>query len=192
MPRPARLGLLALIAVLALAPAAAGAAKTKKIKLAPRGATTLALDEGAAAALQSLGIAVAPLKPARAGDAGIAFPITAGKLDAKTYAGEIKHSGGLSLTRGSTRVDLRNFVINVDKAPDLTARVGDARVSILDLDLSDAAITAKGRKLTIAGVKATLTDDAAGALNAAFSTDAFQEGLEIGTATVSGRAAKRR
>ena len=41
-------------------------------------------------------------------------------------------------------------------------------------------------------MKATLTDDAAGALNAAFETDAFPEGLEIGTATVSGRAAKRR
>ncbi len=190
MPRFAHLGLLALIAVLALAPGAA--AKKKTVKLAPTGATTLALDDGAAAALQSLGIAVAPLKPARAGAAGIAFPITAGKLDAKTYAGKIKHSGGLSLTRGSTRVDLRNFIINVDKAPDLSARVGDARVSILDLDLSDAKITAKGRKLTIAGVKATLTHDAAGALNAAFGTDAFQKGLEIGTATVSGRAAKRR
>ena len=99
MPRSARLGLLALIAVLSLAPAA-GAAKAKKVKLAPTGATTLALDSGAAAALQSLGIAVAPLKPARAGDAGIAFPITAGKLDAKTYAGKIKHSGGLALRLG--------------------------------------------------------------------------------------------
>jgi hypothetical protein len=185
-----RLGPVVLVAMLALAPAAS-AAKKKTVKLAPKGATTLVLDEGAGAALQSLGIAVAPLKPARAGDAGIAFPITAGKLNAKTYAGQIKHSGGLSFTKGSTRVDLRNFVINVDSAPDLTALVGGSRVSILDLDLSDAKITAKGRTLTIAGVKATLTDDAAGALNAAFGTDAFKEGLAIGTATVSGRAAKR-
>ena len=185
-----RLAPVALVAVLALAPAA-GAAKKKTVKLAPKGATTLALSEGAARALQSLGIAAAPLKPARAGDAGIAFPITAGKLDAKTYAGQIKHVGGLSLTRGSTRVDLRNFIINVDSAPDLTARVGSSRVSILDLDLSDAKISKSGRKLTIAGVKATLTKTAADALNAAFGTDAFAEGLELGTATVSGRAAKR-
>jgi hypothetical protein len=187
-----RLAPVALVAALAVAPSAASAAKKKTVKLAPKGATALVLDEGAGAALESLGIAVAPLKPARAGDDGIAFPITAGKLNAKTYAGQIKHSGGLSFTRGSTRVDLRNFTINVDDAPDLTARVGNARVSILDLDLSDAKITAKGRTLTIAGVKATLTDDAAGALNGAFGTDAFKEGLEIGTATVSGRAAKRR
>jgi hypothetical protein len=186
-----RLGLVALVALLALAPAAS-AGKKKTVKLAPKGATTLALSDGAASALQSLGIAAAPLKPARAGDDGLRFPITAGKLDAKTYAGKIKHVGGISLTRGATRVDLRNFIINVDAAPDLTARVGDSRVSILDLDLSDAKITKSGRRLTIAGVKATLTKTAADALNAAFETDAFAKGLEIGTATVSGRAAKRR
>ena len=187
----ARLGLAALVALLALAPAAS-AGKKKTVKLAPKGATTLALGDGAASALQSLGIAAAPLKPARAGDAGLRFPITAGKLDAKTYAGQIKHVGGISLTRGDTRVDLRNFIIDVDDAPDLTARVGSSRVSILDLDLSDAEISKSGRRLTIAGVKATLTKTAADALNAAFETDAFAEGLEIGTATVSGRAAKRR
>ena len=186
-----RLGLAALFATLVLAPAAS-AGKKKTVKLAPKGATTLALGEGAAAALQSLGIAAAPLKPARAGEDGLRFPITAGKLNAKTYAGQIKHVGGISLTRGETRVDLRNFVINVDAAPDLTARVGSSRVSILDLDLSDAEISKSGRRLTIAGVKATLTKTAADALNAAFGTDAFAEGLEIGTATVSGRAAKRR
>ena len=65
-------------------------------------------------------------------------------------------------------------------------------MSILDLDLSDAEISKSGRRLTIAGVKATLTKTAADALNAAFGTQAFTEGLEIGTATVSGRAAKRR
>lgn len=186
-----RLGLVALVALLALAPAAS-AAKKKSVKLAPKGATTLALSDGAASALQSLGIAAAPLKPARAGEDGLRFPITAGKLDAKTYAGQIKHAGGISLTRGDTVVPLRNFVINVDSAPDLTALVGSSRVSILDLDLSDAEITKSGRKLTIAGVKATLTKTAADALNAAFETNAFAEGLEIGTATVSGRAAKRR
>ena len=143
-----RLGLATLVLVLALAPAAS-AAKKKTVKLAPKGATTLALSDGAASALQSLGIAAAPLKPARAGEAGLRFPITAGKLNAKTYAGQIKHTGGISLTRGDTRVELRNFIINVDKAPDLTARIGSSRVSILDLDLSDAKITKSGRKLTV-------------------------------------------
>jgi hypothetical protein len=183
--------LAAVLAAVALIVAPIAEAKHKPVKLAPKGATTLALSDGAAGALSSLGITLAPLKPARAGEDGVAFPITAGKLDRKTYAGRIKHAGGLSLTRGSTVVKLRNFWINVDGAPDLTARVGSSRVSILDLDLSGAKISRSGRKLTIAGVRATLTAAAAGALNDAFETDAFKEGLEIGTATVSGRAAKR-
>ena len=188
-----RLGPLVLVTALALAPAAsAGHGKTKTLKLAPTGATTLALSDGAASALPSLGISAAPLKPARAGDDGLRFPITAGKLNAKTYAGQVKHVGGISFTRDDTRVDLRNFIVNVDAAPDLTARVGNRRVSILDLDLSAAEISKSGRRLTIAGVKATLTKTAADALNGAFGTDAFTEGLEIGTATISGRATKRR
>jgi hypothetical protein len=186
-----RVALATLVAVLAIAPAAS-AGKKKTVKLAPNGATTLALSAGAASALQSLGITAAPLKPAKAGADGLRFPITAGKLNSKTYAGQIKHVGGISLTRGDTRVELRNFIINVDSAPDLTARVGSSRVSILDLDLSKAKITKSGRRLTIAGVKATLTQGAADALNAAFGTDAFKAGLELGTATVDGRAAKRR
>ncbi len=79
----------------------------------------------------------------------------------------------------------------MDGSPDLTARVGGDRVSILNLDLSGALISRSGRTLRIANVKATLTGAAAGALNAAFGTDAFEGGLEIGTATVRGQAAKR-
>ena len=58
------------------------------------GGTTLALDPGAASALQSLGIAAAPLSPASAGDDGLAFPITGGRVDAASLAGRIRHSGG--------------------------------------------------------------------------------------------------
>jgi hypothetical protein len=186
-----RAAALATAAAFALAPAAVAEKRAKPVKLA-KGSTTLAIGQGAATALESLGIAVAPLKPARAGDAGVAFPITSGKLDATSYAGRIRHAGGLSLTRGSTRVDLRNFTIQVDAAPDLTARVGGSRVSILALDLSGAKVSREGRKLRIGGVRATLTREAADALNAAFATDAFAEGLEIGTATVAGKVAKRK
>ena len=63
------------------------------------GATTVTLDPGAAAALQSLGIAAAPI-----GSDSLAFPITGGKLDAKTFAGTIAHSGGIALTKGATTV----------------------------------------------------------------------------------------
>ena len=53
------------------------------------GATSLALDPGTAQALTSLGIAAAPAAPATANpDGSLAFPITGGKVDAKTLAGQ--------------------------------------------------------------------------------------------------------
>jgi hypothetical protein len=152
------------------------------------GATTLALDQGAAQALQSLNIQAAPIDPAGAGGDGLSFPITGGKANAETFTGSIRHSGGIRLSRGGTVVDLTAFTIRVDSSPDLTARVGDGRVSILNLDLSQLEASVRGRRIELSGVRATLTAAAAQALNQAFSTDAFKEGLLIGTATVTARA----
>jgi hypothetical protein len=152
------------------------------------GVTTLALDQGAAQALQSLNIQAAPIDPATAGGSGVSFPITGGKANAETFAGSIRHSGGIRLSRGDTVVDLTAFTIRVDSSPDLTARVGDGRVSILNLDLSQLEASVRGRRVELSGVRATLTAGAAQALNQAFSTDAFKEGLLLGTARVAARA----
>lgn len=152
------------------------------------GATTLALDSGAAAALASLGVEAAPIVPATAASGGLSFPITGGKLDAKSFAGAARHSGGLRLSKGSTAVELTSFTINVDSDPDLTALVGGQRVSILNLDLAQLDAQVRGRRITLAGVRATLTAAAAQALNEAFSTNAFKEGLLVGTATVGARS----
>jgi hypothetical protein len=153
-----------------------------------RGATTLVVDPGAAQALQSQGISAAPIDPATAGQSGLAFPITGGKADAGSFAGRIRHSGGIRLSKGSTVVELTSFAINVDSAPDLTALVGGERVSILSLDLSQLDTQVKGRRINLSGIRATLTAAAAQALNQAFATDAFEEGLVLGTASVSARA----
>lgn len=149
------------------------------------GSTALALDSGAAGALGSLGISAEPIGPATAGDGGLSFPITSGNSNLETLAGTIRHSGGIALVRGATRVELTRFSIQVDDAPDLTALVGGQRVSILALDVSGLTRAADGRTVTLGGVKANLTAAAAGALNQAFGTDAFKEGLVLGTATVT-------
>lgn len=156
--------------------------------LAATGATTLALDPGAASALSSLGISAAPIGPATSGSAGIAFPITGGSVNAKTLAGTVDHSGGLRLSDGGTTVDLRSFTIRIDDAPDLTADVGGSRVSILRLDLSQAQAAVKGKSVRVSGVRALLSADAAAALNAAFGTSAFTAGLLLGTASVDATA----
>ncbi len=169
----------------------AGSASSRYPRASPcsaEGDTTLALDEGAADALESLGIAPAPIAPATAGVDGIAFPITGGRVDTESLAGVIRHSGGISLTKDDTVVELKRFDINIDDKPDLTAKVGGDRVSILKLDLSGATIHVVDRSVTVSGVEARLTKAAADALNGAFETTAFTPGLLLGTATVSAEA----
>ena len=148
MTRPVRTAVLALcVLLLAASPAAAKHKHGKTLKLS-RGATTLTLDKGATDALTALGIAAAPLAPATADGADLAFPITTGRVDKKTLAGTIRHSGGLALSRDATRVELRNFVIDTKQAV-LTARAGDTRLAILDLDLSKVKVTKHGKRTTV-------------------------------------------
>lgn len=149
------------------------------------GATSLALDSGAASALASQGITPGLIAPATAStDGSLAFPITRGRVDAETLAGLVRHSGGLSLSKGSTRVELTRFDIVIDGSPQLTALVGGSRVPILNLDVSGLTRGVDGLDVTLGNVRATLTAEAAGALNQAFATTAFSEGLLIGVATV--------
>jgi hypothetical protein len=174
-----------LLAVVALAAAPAGA-KTRTLKI-KGGTTTLVPSQGALDALTALGITPSAIAPGTLGSGGFAFPVTRSRISAKDYSGTIRHAGGIRLTKGATVVELTRFWINVDAEPDLTARLGGDRVSILDLDLSGATITRSKKVLTVAGVKATLTAGAAQALNGAFGSSAFTEGLELGTATVKAR-----
>jgi hypothetical protein len=146
------------------------------------GKTKLSVDAGTAAALGSLGVAVEPIRPAYTRRGSFKFPITGGEVDPKTLAGQIGHSGGLAFEKGSTRVALTDFVINIDADPDLTAMVGGSRVSILSLDLSNLERRDRHGKVYLSGIEASLTAGAAAALNAAFSTTAFEAGLLIGTA----------
>jgi hypothetical protein len=152
-------------------------ARPKTVELTG-GATTLALDQGAASALQSLGITAAPI-----GSSSLSFPITGGNVNAKTFAGTIAHSGGISLTKGSTTVALTDFEIGIDDTPELTALVGGNRVGILTVDLSALKASVDAGKVTLSGAALKLTGAAAGALNQAFGTTAFTEGLLLGTAT---------
>ncbi|MBY0397337.1 MAG: hypothetical protein K2X91_12855 [Thermoleophilia bacterium] len=171
--------------------APAPAAVKAKTAILYGGATTVALDTGAAGALESLGISVAPAKPAFAGKEGVSFPITVGRLNAETLAGKIRHSGGLVFTKGDTSVYLTRFVINIDEDPDLTGKVGVGqrggdRASLFTLDLSDLKVSAAKGRGELSGVTLKLTQGAADALNAVFGEgqEPFSEGLVIGTATV--------
>jgi hypothetical protein len=177
-----RIALLSALAMLAIATAPAAASGGQHSRY---GETTLKLDPAAISALTGLGVAPSPIAPARALAADtLAFPIT-NSVKGALRSGAIRHSGGIALTAGSTRVELRDFVIDPLRGQ-LTAQVGTARVPILSLDFSRARLALGWGSLRLGPVGGSLTAVAAGALDGAFGLPAgtVPAGLKLGDATV--------
>jgi hypothetical protein len=151
------------------------------------GATTLTLDAAVGKALASSNISVAPIEPATAGEAGISFPITDGRLDPATGAGRLEHSGGLKISRHGRSVSLTDFGVRIDRYPTLTAKVGGTRIPIIELDVSGAQVTSSAVGVQVTGVKAKLKRAAAIALNQALGTRQFYYGLVLGDVSIDAR-----
>ncbi len=191
-------------ASMALTLAAASAAIAAPTGQVRGGNTSVLLDKGFTSALQTLGVAVAPEQSARVkGRAGrvAVFPIPAGALDLESLAGEVSHSGGLSLQAGGTTVSLLTFTIDTtslafdNDAPDqpvLTGLVvvnGDVlgRLPLFDLALNQLPKVTQAGRVVIRDVDVTLTAGAAEALNGVFGINDLVEGLIVGKAAVRTR-----
>lgn len=184
--------LLALVAMsLALATPASAAPSHhdhgKRVHL-DGGSTTLTVDKGTLGVLVKNKVAVTPIAGASAKGRSFTFPITGGRVDAKTVAGTIEHSGGLQFAAGGKKLRVQDFVIDTRKGV-LTARVSGTktRVPLLKLNLAGADIDRSSGKVVVADVRATLTAEAAAALNKTFGVSLFKRGLKIGVAKVTAR-----
>jgi hypothetical protein len=184
----ATLAVVVLTTTLAVAAAALGGDRGKaEIE---GGATLLTVDGSTLEALTGAGIGVEPLGAAQVsqsagGDVTFAFPITEGWLKASGPSARIEHRGGLSFSDGRTTVSVRAFVIDTSKGV-LTARVVGAgvRIPLLQLGLANVQAFVFDDSAILRGVEASFTSTAANALNDAFGTDLFAQGLTVGTADV--------
>jgi hypothetical protein len=131
------------------------------------------------ALVASAGITPAPVEGAKAfpyrGTLAAQFPITGYRL-----AGlQIRHSGGLSLSAGTASIVLKNFNIDLARhrvSGEVSGTIGDVgRVDLFKIRYSDRG--------DLGLVRLTLTDTAAGALNATFGVSAFAEDATFGYAT---------
>ena len=164
--------------------------------------TQVTVDEAFLEAVTGLG-----LTPGVVGEAGFdpetgtfTFPITGGDLTVyeegqvePAVQGGIEHDGsGLSLTDGTTTVELTDFVVDPGEgvltgtvSADGEEAASDAPLFSIDdstmqpLQVDEAAGTA-----TLSGATLVLTQEAADLLNETFGTDALAEGVTVGTATV--------
>ena len=178
------LGALALASPAAAAPAAHHGPSAVKVE---GGSTSLTVDAGTVTVLTQNKIAVTAISPAGGKAPKFSFPIVAGKInDPKTAVGSIKHRGGLQFQVGTTKLRLKDFIIDTTNGV-LTARIPTTttRIPLLKLDASNAKISTSDGKYVVSNVRATLTAEAAAALNKTFNVTLFKAGLPIGTAKVS-------
>lgn len=165
---------------------------TQQVELI-HGATSVELSSGFIGALTSLNIAPGKIFPARIRNGIATFPITDGTLDRQSLRGEIVHNGGLTLTRGATKVKLKSFIIDTTGTgivlTGLVSANGSvvARIPLFDLTLpTNSSLFLDIERVDLDGVSVTLRQEAATALNAVFETNAFVAGFSIGTARVRG------
>lgn len=179
-----------LVAVLAFACTAVA----QDTKVLESGETTVALSGDFLHALQSLGVTPGVISPTQLNKTTVNFPINGGAIDVKTAAGNIGHTGGLTLSAGGTVVSIQNFTIDTTaKTPVITglvvangALVG--RINLFDLalpgNLKLPLLQYRSVLIDLSEVGVTLDGAAASALNQVFKTDGFAAGLGIGTARV--------
>jgi hypothetical protein len=153
--------------------------------------TSVKLDAGTAAALTSLGVAIAPSGSATfdGPTSTITFPITSGYAEIHSnlgfkpgyIAGSISHSGsGFTLTAGATKVELSDFVVDPGNSLLYGSVGGSPKVPLLALDGTNVKVSMDQGNVVLDGTVAKLTDTAAGALNKAFNVTALKAGTALG------------
>lgn len=153
--------------------------------------TSVTIDAGTAAALKSLGVALAPTGSAtfEASTSTITFPITSGYAEIHSdlsvkpgyIQGSIAHEGsGFTLTAGSTTVKLSDFIVDPGNSMLYGTVGGMPKVPLLSLDGADVKVSMEGANVVLQGTVAKLTETAAGALNKAFNVTALKAGLPLG------------
>jgi hypothetical protein len=191
--------------VLASALAFGGTAVAEPSVQMVSGNTSVRLSTDLLDALTSLGVEPGVVLPGGlyASGSGVRarFPIPTGEVDVAGPKLEVIHSGGLTLTAGSTRVALTSFIIeNINESGDLiltgVVKANDtivARIPLFDITLTQAPELTPGTggaadRLAVQQAEVTLTEVAADTLNSAFGLDGvFTAGFPIGTAYISAR-----
>jgi len=161
--------------------------------------TQVTLDSGFTTALTTLKLTPGTTGTATLDNGVLSFPITGGHV---TYykpgtvspfvQGDIQHQGsGISLTAGSTKVELTNFDID----PGASKLYGDVSVNgsqaashayLFYLDGTTLkALQTVGNTAILEGTKVEISPDAAGLLNKTFNTDAVKADLLVGIAKIT-------
>lgn len=169
------------------------------------GNTAVALDKGFTDALTSLGLTPGVVGTATLTDGSVHFPITGGSVVYWSPSGKyrpyvqgiIEHDGsGLSLTAGSTVVELTNFTVNPGNSKlygdvSVNGKVAATQAYLFSLHGGTLkALQVDGNNAILTGTTVHVSGTAAGLLDQVFKTTAVKGGLLVGVATITAQIAK--
>ncbi|WP_109487926.1 hypothetical protein [Occallatibacter savannae] len=188
-----RLFLAAPVAALAML-VSAHIASAQNTETVEAGHTIVTFSSDFISALGALDVAPGTVTPTRWHDGVVSFPINSGALDLDTAAGQLLHSGGLTLSSNAdqTKVTLQSFILTTTGTPVITALVSVnerliGRMPLFRLTLPAGLtlpLAPSSGRIILNGVGLSLESGAATTLNSVFHVSAFQGGLPIGTAKV--------
>jgi hypothetical protein len=146
--------------------------------------TSVALNPATSQLLKENQIVVTAVAPATYRTT-LLFPVSGGQIAVATVAGAIDHTGGVKLSHAGKSVQVTSFIIDTS-TKQVTALVGGQRLPIFALDTSsEKRQTGTGATIVESGLKFTVTEQAATALNSALGASAFKAGQVFGTATLT-------
>jgi len=147
------------------------------------GTTTLRLDENLRTVLDTAGVEIDPVGGARTRDGDLVFPIRQGELDIDTPSGRLAHQGGLRFSAAGRSLEATD--LRVDAAREvLTAKIAGRRVPLLGLNLGTPKVPQTGDVIVLPAGAATLSGEAASALNKRLGIDVFGDDLALGEVVV--------
>jgi hypothetical protein len=144
--------------------------------------TTLTLDGYSTGALETAGVTVEAVRPARLERQRLVMPITGGTITDGTLAGEIDHGGGIAFVAGNRRVAYDD--LKIDTAVGQVFAGPGGKTPLFDLDTRALNRSDDAGVIVIDGVVAQLASGAAAELNAKLEVAAFRPRLVIGKLTV--------
>jgi hypothetical protein len=158
-----------------LVPAGAGAAT-------PAGSGTSVLTLRTEA-LGVLGITTSAVAPAKAKGSKVTFPVTTASVG---KAATLGHGGGLRLRAGTRSVTLSAPQVRLAKDSRLTAKIGEATVTVLTVDGAKRKLNPTTGTVALRGATVRLTVAGAAALRRALKVKHLSPGV-LGTLTVDAK-----
>jgi hypothetical protein len=185
-----RLSIAASLVVAALMVTSA-VARAQGIYMVQGGRTTVTLSDAFLADLTTLKITPTTIYSSQLDQNKVFFPITSGEINLLTAAGQILHSGGITLTAGTKQIRFDSFILSTTgEQPYITAlAVANGkligRINLFDVELSSdlkLPLVPENGDFFLSGSKLNLDPAGAAALNDAFGVKTFEDNLYVGYA----------